>query len=179
MKNNASFSWKELSKLLRKSAAFTVLMFLVFSQFPTRFIAYASAPGSVVINEVAWAGSGDSSTDEWIELYNNLNQSVDLTNWTINDDNGSSLYTISSGTIPAHGYFLIEDHETAVSTVMADALIDLSLANTGDSLELFDQGGQSMDVVNSGGGAWAAGSSVSKATMERVDAAVSGDLAAN
>ncbi len=141
--------------------------------------AKAATPGSVVINEVAWAGSADSSTDEWIELYNNSNQAVDLTNWSINDNHGAYIYKILSGTIAAHGYFLVEDHETTVNTVTADAIINITLSNSGQSLELFDANNNSMDVVNSSAGAWFAGSAVTKASMERIDSVTSGDLASN
>jgi len=142
-------------------------------------LVHASAAGTVVINEVAWAGSKDSSTDEWIELYNNSSQAVDLTNWYIDDDHGTSTYKITSGTIAANGYFLIEDHDSAVSTVNADTVIDVSLANDGDSLQLYDATAQLMDTVNGSGGAWYAGSATTKATMERKDPAVTGDSASN
>ena len=140
--------------------------------------AYAASPGSIVINEIAWMGSADSSADEWIELYNITNTPVDLTNWVIDDDNGSATYTISSGTIPAYGYFLIEDTEEATSAA-SDAIINISLANTGDSLVLKDETSQTIDTVNSSGGAWYAGNSGSYLSMERIDPLASGDTAGN
>ncbi len=138
----------------------------------------AAAPGDVVINEVAWAGSADSSGDEWIELYNTTGSPIDLTGWSIDDDNGASIYDLS-GTIEAHGYYLIEDSDTAVNPNVADLIVNMSLANTGDSLVLFDDSMQAVDTVNSGGGMWFAGSSSSYASMERIDALMSGDEAAN
>ncbi len=146
---------------------------------PLLQVAKAASPGDVVINEVAWAGSADSSTDEWIELYNNSGQSVDLTNWHIDDDHGASDYVIVSGTIASHGYFLIEDHESTVSNISADVIIDLSLANTGDSLDLYDSAGQLIDTVNGSGGAWYAGDATSHASMERVDVSSLADDASN
>jgi len=139
----------------------------------------ASAPGQVVINEIAWAGSADSSTDEWIELYNNSNQAVDLSNWHIVDDNGDQDYKILSGTVAAKSYFLIEDHESTVANISSDAIIDLSLANGGDSLQLQDSANQVIDTVNGSGGAWYAGSATTHGTMERIDPASSADVAAN
>lgn len=132
---------------------------------------------SVTINEVSWAGSEDGSNDEWIELYNPGSQSVDLAGWYIEDD-GSPVYAIGEGVIEAHGYFLIEDSELATD-VTADAVIPLSLANSGDSLVLRDAGDSEVDSVNTGGTAWFAGNSVSKATMERIDPELGGDLAGN
>lgn len=137
----------------------------------------AAAPGSVVINEVAWAGSADSANDEWIELYNTTGLPVNLSGWTIEDD-GVPAYTLS-GTIPANGYFLIEDSEVAVNPNAADLVLNLSLANTGDSLVLKDGTGAVIDTVNGSGGAWPAGSSATNASMERMNVFASGDDPAN
>lgn len=138
----------------------------------------AAAPGSVVINEVAWAGSADSGSDEWIELYNTTGSDVDLTGWTIDDDNGAAVYALS-GMVPAHGYFVIEDSEAAVQPASAGLVVNMSLANSGDALVLKDDLGGVIDTVNGSGGAWFAGDSGTFATMERVDALVSGDDAGN
>lgn len=150
---------------------------LVFGTFNLSAV-FAAAPGDVVINEVAWAGSADSSNDEWIELYNTTGAAIDLAGWTIDDDSGASVYALS-GTIEAYGYYLIEDSETAVNPYSADLVVNLSLANTGDSLVLYDDAMQVVDTVNSSGGMWYAGSSSSYASMERIDALMSGDDAAN
>jgi len=139
-------------------------------------LSFAQA-GSVVINEVAWAGSKDNSNDEWIELYNPGNNEIDLAGWVIKDDETTS-YTITAGKIPAKGYFLIEDAENVVSDIQSDIVIPLSLANTGDKLQLFNASGLLIDTVNGSGGAWYAGGGADNATMERVDSAV-GDVSTN
>lgn len=138
--------------------------------------AFAAGP-SVVINEVAWAGSPDEANDEWIELYNDSGQDVDLTDWYIEDD-GATRYTIANGVIKSHGYFLIEDKDEAVNNVAADMVIGLSLANTGDSLILKDGEDNVIDTVNGGGKAWYAGGGDDKASMERIDPA-GADVAEN
>jgi len=134
--------------------------------------------GDVVINEVAWAGSIDNSNDEWIELYNATSQAIDLSGWYVEDDY-SLQYVIKSGVVSPHGYFLIEDVEESVSNVSSDALIGLSLANSGDTLILKNADGVVIDSVNSGGGAWYAGNNTSKASMERIDPSVILDTADN
>ena len=128
---------------------------------------FAASPLDIVINEVAWMGTADDSNSEWIELYNNTNQTVDLSGWSIVDDS-STVYKIAAGSISGHGYFLIEDSEVATN-IVADAVIALSLANAGDSLVLKDASGNVIDTLNGAGGAWYAGDSVTKATMERID----------
>ena len=138
---------------------------------------FAFSAGDVVINEVAWAGSADASGDEWIELYNSTNQSIDLSGWYIEDD-ASTSYLIEGASIAAHSYFVIEDSEEALDGV-ADAVISLSLANAGDSLLLKDSTGNVIDSVNGSGGAWYAGNATSKASMERIDPQVLLDNADN
>ena len=137
----------------------------------------AASPGTVVINEVAWAGSTDSANDEWLELYNTSSAAVDLSNWKLRDD-GVDAFTFPVGSsIAARGYLLMEDSE-GVTNLPADLIFNMSLANTGDSLQLVDAGGAVVDTVNGSGGAWYAGSSTTFASMERKDA-VAGDLAVN
>lgn len=138
---------------------------------------YAASPGSVVINEIAWMGSHDSFNDEWIELYNTTNTAIDLSGWIIDDDYGAQTYELS-GEIPANGYFLIENSEDSTS-VPADLILSLSLANSGDSLILTDQNDQIIDSVNSSDGAWFAGNTSEYASMERIDPTADGDDASN
>lgn len=141
-------------------------------------VVHAASPGTVVINEVAWAGSSDSSADEWLELYNTTGVAVDLSGWKLTDDGSDVMVFPDGATIGPFGYLLIEDSEDVVSNVVADYLVGLSFANTGDSLQLLDAAASVVDTVNGSGGAWYAGSSTTYAAMERVDA-LSGDVSGN
>ncbi|MBI4835886.1 MAG: lamin tail domain-containing protein [Candidatus Abawacabacteria bacterium] len=120
----------------------------------------------VVISEIAWAGSQDSAQDEWLELFNTTNASIDLTGWHIEDDNGAQTYALS-GIIPAHSYFLLESKEIATS-ITADQVRTLSLSNAGDSLVLKNAADIVVDSVNATSGAWPAGNNTTHATMERI-----------
>ncbi len=163
---------------MKRRVAWALMVAMVF-QFSVIETVSAAGAGDVVINEIAWMGTADNSNDEWIELYNTSAQAIDLSGWVIDDDNASAIYTIDSGVIEARGYFLIEDNEDSVSNVTADIVIGLSLANTGDSLLLKNAAGDIIDEVNTGGGAWYAGDSTSKASMERIDPGLGVDSADN
>lgn len=167
-----------LKRLKKRFALLTAVIMLTQFWVTQPMSVFAASKGDVVINEIAWAGSIDNSNDEFIELYNRGNLAVDLSGWVIEDD-GSPSYKITGGAIEPHGYFLIEDNENAVTNVTADAVINLSLANAGDSLVLKDPGGVVIDTVNAGGGAWFAGNGTDKSTMERIDPDVFEDKAAN
>jgi hypothetical protein len=43
----------------------------------------ATATLSVIVSEVAWMGNASSSYDEWIEIYNNTDESIDLSGWVL------------------------------------------------------------------------------------------------
>jgi hypothetical protein len=132
----------------------------------------------VVINEVAWAGSSANPFDEWIELYNTTDEDINLTGWKILDDNGAQTYNLS-GSIPAKGYYLIERSVNATSVAGDLTIAGMSLANTGDSLELQDASGKRVEIINESGGAWYAGTTTGCYSMERVVPDVSGDKSSN
>jgi len=158
-----------MNEILKRQFSLMLLVIMMLQISVVRVsTAFAANLGQVVINEVSWAGTEDNSSDEWIELYNTSNEDIDLSNWYIEDD-GDSRYLIESGVIEAHGFFLIEDKEEALSNIQSDAVIGLSLANSGDSLSLFTGDDMKIDTVNESGGAWYAGDSVAKSSMERID----------
>ncbi|MFA5948480.1 MAG: lamin tail domain-containing protein [Candidatus Gracilibacteria bacterium] len=162
----------------KKILILMMMCVLLMQAFALKMSVFAYSNGNVVINEIAWAGTADGSNDEWIELYNNTSAAIDLAGWKIEDDVTTS-YTIASGSIAPHGYFLIEDSEDTVKGISADSIIGLSLANAGDSLVLKDNAANVIDTVNGSGGVWYAGDATTKATMERIDPSASGDSASN
>lgn len=134
-----------------------------------KLVIRAASVRDVVISEVAWMGTQADSNDEWIELYNTTNQAIDLTGWKLEAADGTPSI-ILSGTIPAHGFFLLErTDDTTVSDISADQIYTGSLSNSGEALFLKDPSNNVIDTANGDGGAWPAGTTFPKATMERID----------
>ncbi len=132
-----------------------------------------SGPGDVVINEINWVGSNGDGNDEWVELRNTTSNSIDLTNWLVEElgtGDGASI-TIPSGTIPANGFFLISNSDKTGSRVNVDPELvttSVSLNNGGEQLVLKNSAAVTIDTAN-GTGAWFAGSnSTPKKSMERI-----------
>ncbi len=123
---------------------------------------------TVIISEVAWAGTAASSADEWIELYNPSATTVDLTGWRLSADDGSPDILLQ-GEVAPDGYFLLErtDDET-VKDIAADQIYTGALANTGERLTLYAPDGTVVDTANRAGAAWPAGTSAPPASMERI-----------
>jgi len=123
----------------------------------------------MVINEIAWMGTDNSSNDEWIELYNNTSSTIDITGWQLISADGSPSITFSTSTIAAHGFYLLErTDEQTVSDISADQIYTGALNNDGEKLELRDSDGDIIDEVNCLDG-WLAGDNSTKQTMERID----------
>jgi hypothetical protein len=135
------------------------------------------APQTVLINEVAWAGTSSSPSDEWLELRNPGAGAVNLSGWTLSDGGDINL-TFGAVTIPAGGYLLLErTDDTTVSDRAADVIYTGGLSNTGESLSLRDSSGTLVDTANGDGGAWPAGDAGLYASMERTTSGAESDSA--
>ena len=122
---------------------------------------------SLVINEVAWAGTAASSSDEWIELYNPGSSPIILAGWILRATDGTPTINLT-GTIPAGGFFLLErtDNDT-VSDIAADQIFTGDVGNTSEIFHLLDPSNRLIDTANTNGGTWPAGSSFTYGSMER------------
>lgn len=135
----------------------------------------STPPLSVVVNEVAWMGTlpNDSSSREWIELYNPTNRSISLNGWRlVSSKPDASIEVTLKGTIPAGGYFLLEQgDDSAVSDITADFFYNGELLDEGMTLLLLDPSGNRVDSVNLNGGSWPAGARIGALalSMERID----------
>jgi len=134
---------------------------------------------TVVINEIAWMGTGAAnSNDEWIELYNNSSSSVDLTGWKIKK-NGEDFINISSSIIPGLGFYLLERTASNTTDVIEDYIYTGALSNKGEKLELINAENILIDSVDCSNGWFAGTTSLFYVSMERIDSATSGSLSAN
>lgn len=121
---------------------------------------------TILINELAWAGTIASANDEWIELFNTSNDAINLNGWTLTD--GGDIRINLQGTISPRGYFLLErtDNSTIVD-ISANQIYRGNLRNSGETLRLTDPSGSLVDSANGGGGPWPAGDAASRKSMER------------
>jgi len=117
-----------------------------------------------VINEVMYDPIENEYYNEWIELYNPSNHSINISGWTITDNRyedfleGNSDNGTGSSIIPPGGYAIITDHETKVyenynisnetiALYVDDKSIGNGLGNTGDMLILKNSTDHIIDYV--------------------------------
>ncbi len=151
-------------------------------------VSLSVSPGDVVINELMWMGSSASGSDEWVELKNITNSTIDFSvnNWSIYK-NDSLMLVIDSGTLDPNSYFLISNYDADSASSVLDVTPDLvktaiSLSNSGAQYKLYDaadNAGSLIDAADDGTGAPLAGDNTNKYSMERNSTSGNGTLAAN
>lgn len=81
--------------MLRLTTVFIVsLWVLCYAFIPTPVVA------QLTINEFLPNPSGDEKTDEWIELYNNSDQPIDITGFQLRDSVESHLFSVTADHLP-------------------------------------------------------------------------------
>ena len=127
----------------------------------------------IIVNEIAWMGTENSPSDEWIELYNNLSFSIDINGWKLKTGDSSS-EIILKGKIASEGFFLLERTDDAtLINIEADLIYKGNLNNKGEHLKLIDPEGKIIDEINCSSG-WFEGDNETKRTMERKNSLISG-----
>ncbi len=117
----------------------------------------SSTHAAVRLNEIAWSGTPSSSNDEWMELFNESEETVSLENWTLTSTDGTPDILLN-GEIEPQGFFLLErTDDTTVPGITANQIYTGALGNTGEELVLKDAEGNIVDQTPSG--EWPAGTS--------------------
>lgn len=86
--------------------------------------------GSIIINE--FVSDPSDEAEEFIELFNGGNESVDITGWYLEDSGETK--TVLSGSITAKNFFVIEKPKGALN-------------NSGDQITLFSPDGKEIDRI--------------------------------
>jgi hypothetical protein len=136
---------------------------------------------TLVINEVAWAGTAASASDEWIELYNASDFPIALDGWRLvfgatviplASPGESTIEARTAELLPGRYLLLERTDDTTVSDLPADILYKGLLSNAGVDLELIAPTGEVVDRLSAAEG-WPAGFSadgeIPYGTLERVD----------
>lgn len=124
------------------------------------------ALASVRVNEVAWMGTSVSSSNEWVELYNDGDVPTPLSGLTLLAEGVGKLSVPLSGNIAPKSFFLLErTNDDTVPGILADQIYTGALGNSGETLVLKDGQGTEMQRINTPSG-WTAGDNTTKETMQ-------------
>ena len=140
------------------SALFFILLFLLI------ILSSGRTSADLLINEIMYDPIQDDNYNEWVELYNPTNQSINISGWAITDNSAQDFlegdFDNGNGTtiIPPNGYAIIADHGTRIyenfsipnNTIrlyVDDSSIGNGLGNSGDKLILKNDTGETIDTV--------------------------------
>lgn len=111
-----------------------------------------SAP-VVVINEINYNSANDFDSEDWVELYNNTNGTIDLSGWVFMDENRAPSYAINQGTVLLPNSYLVlcldltlfQSRYPAVPNILGN--LNSGLGGGGESLFLYDNSGKLVDSL--------------------------------
>ncbi len=150
------------------SNRFILLCILISSSIFYYHYAVYAKESAVVINEIAWMGTSSSANDEWIELLNTTDQTINVSGWTIKSSDDKLKISLK-GEIGAGNFYLLErTNDTSLPDIKADLIYKGALNNGGMDIKLYDTLGNVIDEATSPS-SWLAGDNVTKRTMERTN----------
>ncbi|MDP6133329.1 MAG: CotH kinase family protein, partial [Candidatus Marinimicrobia bacterium] len=102
----------------------------------------------IVINEINYNSASDFDTDDWVELYNNSDSSINISDWQFKDSDDSNVFTIPSNTVlQDSGLLVLCKDTTSFKSLFPDVEnymgnFDFGLSGGGELIRLYDQQGQ-------------------------------------
>lgn len=104
-------------------------------------------------SEIHYHPPADMPSGDWVELYNPLDENVDLSGWLFQDEDSTHTYYIPNGTsISAGGFLVLAERPAAFASVypQVPGVIggwDFALSNSGEAVRLFTPSGELVNEV--------------------------------
>lgn len=122
---------------------------------------------SLIINEISWQGYLGDANNEWIEIYNDGGETVNLDGWLLEASDGTPSINLSGLSVSAGSFLLLErTDDTTVPEETASLFYSGALSNEGENLILKNSSGSVIDSANFSSG-WNDMQSSSVGTMSR------------
>ena len=118
------------------------------------FLPTELTPGALVINEINYNSSDDHESGDWIEIHNPGEMDLDLSGYTLKDDNNDHAYNFPDETIlTSDGYLIVSNDLSAFSEYYSNDILiigpfDFGLGGGGDDVKIFDQNDVLIDSVS-------------------------------
>ena len=107
----------------------------------------------IIINEINYNAAEDFDAGDWVELYNNKNESVDLTGWTLKDDDDNHIFRFPDGLdIKPYEYLIVCQDVTTFRILYPNVNnpignVDFGFGNAGDAIRIYAADGSLRDEV--------------------------------
>lgn len=108
---------------------------------------YTPCEDDLIVSEINYHSSDAQDAGDWFEIKNQLTSTVDLSGWTVRDDDNEHTFTIPNGVTLAPGKYLVvcENEEvfrtihSSVPTLIGD--LGFGLSNGSDVIRLYNASG--------------------------------------
>ena len=153
---DANYDWSNLTFYASANASINLAVNLLTDVLHTIYVQADPTSGvkadHIVISEVYYDASGIDSVEEYVELYNPTNNTIDISGWRLEDASSSYIIPADSTIASESNFTLARDGDTFRSltnyTKTADVGdLSISLGNSGDQLTLKDGNGIEIDFV--------------------------------
>ncbi|WP_445587541.1 CotH kinase family protein [Sunxiuqinia sp. A32] len=107
----------------------------------------------VIINEISYNSAPEADSKDWVELYNNSNNYIDISNWILQDSDEANHYTIEANTLLSpHEYLVVARDLEAFPEVfpMIENVIGqlgFGFTSAGECVRLYNEFGELEDEV--------------------------------
>lgn len=120
----------------------------------------------IILNEIAWMGTGENTNDEWIEIKNISGETVDISGWQLIDkDEQIKIIFAGEKFLRQNDILLLARKQKNEKNREADLLYDGGLKNSNEGVRIFNSNCELQDEAVSS--KWPAGDNKTKKTMER------------
>ncbi len=102
---------------------------------------------SIVISEINYKSDTAYDCDDWFELHNETNATINLTGWRLSDSKDSNQFVIPVVSFPANAYLVFArkiNKFSAIHPTVTNVIggLGFSLSNGGESIRLYDAQGK-------------------------------------
>ena len=107
----------------------------------------------IIINEIAYNPSDEYDSKDWVELYNNSSNFVNISSWILKDSNDDNKYKIDFNTIlEPYEYMVVCRDPNAFSQIYPNTTsyqgpMDFGFSSSGECIRLYDDIGTLIDSV--------------------------------
>ncbi|NLO19072.1 MAG: hypothetical protein GX121_04230, partial [Ignavibacteria bacterium] len=107
---------------------------------------------TIIFNEIMYKSSKDLKCDDWVELYNTAEETIDISNWIFKDDDDKHIFLIPEGTsVKPKEYLVLCENEESFSNSYPNVKNYIGSFSFGlgrpDIVRLFDASNNLIDSV--------------------------------
>ncbi len=137
---------------------------------------------TVVFNELMYNPREDDDSGEWVELYNQLNVDMDISDWRL--EGGVDFRFPDGTTVPGRGFIVVAASPNSLADLTDGAEVlgpfSGSLSNGGEEIRLINNDQRLMNTIDYGdGGKWPVGPDGGGVTLAKADELTASEEVAN